>query len=217
MELIDGNWEDSLLSEDLLAALKFTDHFILTPGPVPDEIRSSLLSTFTQKEVAELSLGVALFHGFSKMLIALGREPEEMDTTVVPTPQFPNSTVSYANFSGTFSHLFTDIPDIGIRWKILEDALFSIGEVPDRALSLVKHRMSELLGVSYLVTERDFSSMENSHLLRSVSESFVFDIRSISSEIRREISEIYSSEGLLQLMFAMALYDGILRMEATKL
>ena len=59
--------------------------------------------------------------------------------------------------------------------------------------------------------------MENSDLLRSVSESFVFDIRAISSEIRREISEIYSSEGLLQLMFAMALYDGILRMEATKL
>ena len=216
MELIDGNWEDSLLSEDLLAALKFTDHFILTPGPVPDEIRSSLLSTFTQKEIAELSIGVALFHGFSKMLIALGREPEEMDTTVIPTPQFPDSTVSNADLSGNFSHLFTDIPDIGMRWRILEDALFSIGDVPDRALSLVKHRMSELLGVSYLATERETSVMENSEFLRSVTESFVFDIRSISSVTRREISEIYGSEGLLQLMFAMALYDGILRMEATK-
>ncbi len=216
MELIDGNWDTSLLSEDLLAALKFADHFILTPGPVPDEIRSSLISAFTQKEIAELSIGVALFHGFSKMLIALGREPEEMDTTVVPTPQFPDSTVSYADLSGTFSHLFTDIPDIGMRWKILEDALFSIGDVPDGALSLVKHRMSELLGVSYLVSEREITPIENSELLRNASERFVFDIRSISSDTRREISEIYGSEGLLQLMFAMALYDGILRMEATK-
>ena len=141
------------------------------------------------------------------MLIALGREPEEMDTTVIPTPQFPDSTVSNADLSGNFSHLFTDIPDIGMRWRILEDALFSIGDVPDRALSLVKHRMSELLGVSHLVTERDFNSMENSDLLQSVSKSFVLDIRSISSETRREISKIYSSEGLLQLMFAMALYD----------
>ena len=47
MELIDGNWNASLLPQDLLAALKFTDYFILTPGPVPDEIRSSLLSTLT--------------------------------------------------------------------------------------------------------------------------------------------------------------------------
>jgi hypothetical protein len=33
-----------------------------------------------------MTLGISLFHGFSKMLIVLGLEPEEMDTTVVPTP-----------------------------------------------------------------------------------------------------------------------------------
>tara|TARA_B100000945_G_scaffold16115_1_gene11963 strand:- start:2340 stop:2993 length:654 start_codon:yes stop_codon:yes gene_type:complete len=217
VELIDGNWKDSLLSKDIVAALKFTDHFILTPGPISDETRSLLLSSFTQNEIAELSIGVALFHGFSKMLIALGREPEEMDTTIVPTPQLPDSAVSSANFSSDFSHLFTHIPDIGMRWEILEGALLSIGDVPDSALSLLKHRMSELLGVNYLVSDQEITPIENSELLRDVSENFVFDIRSISSDTRREISEIYSSEGLLQLMFAMALYDGILRMEATKL
>ena len=216
MELIDGNWGDSLLSEDFLVALKFTDHFILTPGPVPDETRSSLLSIFTQKEIAELSIGVALFHGFSKMLIALGREPEEMDTTIVPTPQFPDSTVTSPYLSRNFSHLFIEIPAIGTRWAILEEGLLSIDAVPDNALSLVKHRMSELLGVSYLSNMPETAPIENSELLRSVAESFVFDVRSISSETRREVSEIYSSEGLLQLMFGMALYDGVLRMEATK-
>ena len=76
--------------------------------------------------------------------------------------------------------------------------------------------MSELLGVTYLVNEREITSIENSELLRSTSERFVSDIRSISSNTRREISEIYGSEGLLQLMFAMAQYDGVLRMESTK-
>ena len=118
---------------------------------------------------------------------------------------------------GNFSHLFTDIPDIGIRWRILEDALLSIGLVPDSALSLVKQRISELLGVPYVVTEQETSTLENVDLLRSVSANFVFDVRSITSATRREIRELYGSEGLLQLMLAMALYDGVLRMEVTKL
>ena len=217
MELIDGNWGDSHLSDDFLAALKFTDHFILTPGPVPDEIKSLLLSSFTQKEIAELSIGVALFHGFSKMLIALGREPDEMDTTIVPTPQFPDSPVTSSEISQNYSHLFTHIPAIGMRWTILEQGLLSIGAVPDSALSLVKHRMSELLGVSYLSNKPETTPIENGEFIRSVAESFVFDVRSISSAKRREATEIYGSEGLLQLMFGMALFDGILRMEATKL
>ena len=217
MELIDGNWGDSRLSDDFLAALKFTDHFILTPGPVPDEIKSLLFSSFSQKEIAELSIGVALFHGFSKMLIALGREPEEMDTTIVPTPQFPDSPVTSSEISQNFSHLFTHIPAIGIRWTILEQGLLSIDAVPNSALSLVKHRMSEVLGVSYLSNKPDTTPIENSEFIRSVAESFVFDVRSISSSTRREVIETYSSEGLLQLMFGMALFDGILRMEATKL
>ncbi len=93
----------------MLTALKFTDHFILTPGPVPDEITSSLVYAFTQKEIAELSIGVALFHGFSKMLIALGREPEEMERTIVPTPQLPDSPFSGADLSTNFPHLFAYI------------------------------------------------------------------------------------------------------------
>ena len=33
-----------------------------------------------------MGVGLALFHGVSKMLIALGCEPEEMETTVHRTP-----------------------------------------------------------------------------------------------------------------------------------
>jgi hypothetical protein len=41
---------------------------------------------YSQEEIAELALGVGLFMGMSKVLITLGLEPEEMDTTVLPTP-----------------------------------------------------------------------------------------------------------------------------------
>ena len=44
---------------------------------------------FSRSQVTELLLGLALFHGFSKMLIALGREPSDMDTVVIPTPTAP--------------------------------------------------------------------------------------------------------------------------------
>ena len=77
--------------------------------------------------------------------------------------------------------------------------------------------MSELLGVTYVVTKEETGALKDVDLLRSVSDSFVFDVRSITSATRREIGELYGSEGVLQLMLAMALYDGVLRMEATKL
>lgn len=33
-----------------------------------------------------MGVGLALFHGVSKMIVALGCEPEEMQTTIQPTP-----------------------------------------------------------------------------------------------------------------------------------
>jgi len=79
VQLIDGSWESSPFPPDWIAALKFTDHFILTPGPLPFELRNSLDRYFTKTQLSELAVGIGLFHGFSKMLIGLGREPEEME------------------------------------------------------------------------------------------------------------------------------------------
>lgn len=41
---------------------------------------------FTEEELVEMGVGLALFHGVSKMLIALGCEPEEMEVGVHRTP-----------------------------------------------------------------------------------------------------------------------------------
>ena len=44
------------------------------------------MAEFTPPEIAELAIAMALFHGFSKLLIAAGAEPDSMPTTVLPTP-----------------------------------------------------------------------------------------------------------------------------------
>ena len=62
------------------------DAFLEAGGPPSAEDREQLVSGFSTPELVELGIGLALFHGFSKMLIALGLEPEQMDTTVLPTP-----------------------------------------------------------------------------------------------------------------------------------
>jgi len=50
------------------------------------EQKAALVAEFDNGELAELALGVSLFFGLSKVLIALGLEPETMPTTVLPTP-----------------------------------------------------------------------------------------------------------------------------------
>ncbi len=56
------------------------------PRPPSEAEAADLAGHFDPVEQTELALGLGLFHGFSKMLIALGLEPEHMDTTVLPTP-----------------------------------------------------------------------------------------------------------------------------------
>ncbi len=68
------------------AALALTDALIGLPGPLPETLKRELHEHFSDAELVELGLGVGLFLGMSKVLIALGLEPEEMPVTVIPTP-----------------------------------------------------------------------------------------------------------------------------------
>lgn len=69
-----------------MAALQLTDVLIGMPRELPAELQETLQRHYSDAEVVEMALGVGLFLGMSKLLIALGLEPEEMDTTVAPTP-----------------------------------------------------------------------------------------------------------------------------------
>ena len=68
------------------AALMLTAQIISAPGPLTRKNDAIIKRSLSKKERAEISLGVGLFMGMSKVLIALGLEPEEMETTVVKTP-----------------------------------------------------------------------------------------------------------------------------------
>ena len=68
------------------AALMLTDQIISAPGTLTRKNDAIIKRCLSKKERAEISLGVGLFMGMSKVLIALGLEPEEMETTVVKTP-----------------------------------------------------------------------------------------------------------------------------------
>ncbi len=54
-----------------------------------EELRAEMLRFFTPAQIVELTAGIALFMGFSKIAIALGTAPETMPTMVVPTPDWP--------------------------------------------------------------------------------------------------------------------------------
>ena len=77
---------EEFLDEKTTAALKLTDQIIGAPRTLEKESKESIKRNLSREERAEVSLGVGLFLGMSKVLIALGLEPEEMETTVVLTP-----------------------------------------------------------------------------------------------------------------------------------
>lgn len=83
---IDDGWDASGLTPRQKAALGFADAYLAADGPMSDEVRAAFDGEFDAVQQTELGVGLALFHGLSKVLIALGCEPEEMDTTELPTP-----------------------------------------------------------------------------------------------------------------------------------
>jgi hypothetical protein len=48
-----------------------------------------MLSHFTPAELVELTAGLALFMGFSKIAVSLGGMPESLPVNVQPTPDWP--------------------------------------------------------------------------------------------------------------------------------
>jgi AhpD family alkylhydroperoxidase len=89
VSMIADGFATSELSERHKTAIRWTDAFLHDPGAVPAELREAMRRTFTPAEIVELTVGAALFMGFSKIAIVLGQEPQAMPTTVIPTPTRP--------------------------------------------------------------------------------------------------------------------------------
>ena len=83
---IDDGYEASQLDDRQKAALRWTDAVLGDPGRVPADVRDVVKQYLTPAELLELTMALALFHGLSRVLISLGLEPEQMETTIVATP-----------------------------------------------------------------------------------------------------------------------------------
>ena len=86
VDLIEDGYESSTLDHRSKLAIAFADAFLGAQGAPDAETRHQMRDDFSSIEIVELGLGLALFHGFSKMLIISGCEPEEMETTVLAAP-----------------------------------------------------------------------------------------------------------------------------------
>jgi hypothetical protein len=68
--------------------LRWTDTFLSGSEPSAAQ-RAEMLGFFTPAELVELTAGLALFMGFSKIAVSLGGMPESLPVFVQPTPEIP--------------------------------------------------------------------------------------------------------------------------------
>ena len=191
--------------------MQLTDCLIQSPEKSIKHIDPDLGKLFHVSEITEIALGVALFHGFSKMLIALGREPDEMETTIIPTPTPSLDRLDKVFAADNPMHIvLSPSRNLRDRWLDLEEALWETQSYPIAELLAIRSRLSELLPIPTNFLNYYSSNTTSSSL--KIADQFFYDVRSISAEQRSEISRNFGDEGLVVLMISLALYDGAFRL-----
>ncbi len=191
--------------------MQLTDCLIQSPEKSIKHIDPDLGKLFHVSEITEIALGVALFHGFSKMLIALGREPDEMETTIIPTPTPSLDRLDKVFAADNPMHIvLSPSQNLRDRWLDLEEALWETQSYPIAELLAIRSRLSELLPIPTNFLNYYSSNTTSSSL--KIADQFFYDVRSISAEQRSEISRNFGHEGLVVLMISLALYDGAFRL-----
>ncbi|MDX2165646.1 MAG: carboxymuconolactone decarboxylase family protein [Deltaproteobacteria bacterium] len=84
-QIADG-FEESTLSERFKLVIRYTDAFLVDPAGIDADLQAAMRREFTAEQIVELTAGIALFMGFSKIAVVLGTVPESMPVMVIPTP-----------------------------------------------------------------------------------------------------------------------------------
>lgn len=93
VEQIRDGYEESSLSDRQKLVLRYTDAMLTVPPETPNaELQKSMQAEFSDSEIVELTAGIALFMGFSKIAVSLGGVPEEMPVMEMRTPTVPETT-----------------------------------------------------------------------------------------------------------------------------
>jgi len=84
---IRDDWEASAsLVPAQKAVLGLTDALLAGDDALAPALRAELEAHFTPAQIVELTAGIALFMGFSKIAIALGGVPDEMPVMLSAVP-----------------------------------------------------------------------------------------------------------------------------------
>jgi len=70
--------------------LEYVDVFLADPRLLAASTREELMRHLSPEQIVELTAAVALFHGFSKIAIAIGGLPDALPVSEVPTPDWPD-------------------------------------------------------------------------------------------------------------------------------
>jgi alkylhydroperoxidase family enzyme len=85
-DLVWDGYDESGLDARSVAGLRLADAVVFDPRSLTPEVRADLLREFGEEGVVELAVSVGMFLSMSKVLIACGLEPVEMETTVIDVP-----------------------------------------------------------------------------------------------------------------------------------
>ena len=88
MALVADGYETSALTAREKAVQRYVDTILTDPAGLTGVQRDEQLALFSPAQLVELTAGVALFLGFSKIAVALG-PPPNMPVQVIPTPGVP--------------------------------------------------------------------------------------------------------------------------------
>ncbi len=91
MNLIADGFDESTLSDVEKDVIRYTDVLLTGGRDLTNVLRAALARHFDEGQLVELTAGIALFMGFSKIAIALGQAPDDMPTMDVPTPDWVES------------------------------------------------------------------------------------------------------------------------------
>jgi len=86
VEHIRDGYEGSDLSARQKLILRYTDVFLDDPHAIDASLKQAMRDEFSAEEIVELTAGLALFMGFSKIAVSLGGMPESLPIFEMPTP-----------------------------------------------------------------------------------------------------------------------------------
>lgn len=183
-----------------------------SPGPMPAELAAEVTAAFDREELVELALGLGLFHGFSKMLIALGHEPDEMDTTILDTPAPTSATVT-AGPADPRADVLAMRPDLQERWLAMAAALHGLPGLGDEHRALIDRRVATLVGAPWAAPIE--TSDEAQAVLAELAELFVIDVRALTPDRLDALRRVSGDDAVVPVIFELAVADGIARCAAT--